>query len=64
MLAGEIELSCAIVASHNPVCMDWNYWTPGVFHLLIIVYILTWLWKQQPVIFKYAFVQRSKPLMG
>lgn len=43
VLGGEIELSCAIVASHDPVCMDWNYWTPGVFNLLIIVYILTWL---------------------
>lgn len=38
---GEMELSYAIVASYDPVCMDWNYWTPGVFHLLIIVYILT-----------------------
>lgn len=41
MLAGAVEVSCAVVPSCDPVCMDWNYWTAGVFHLLIIVYILT-----------------------
>lgn len=26
VLAGEIELNCAIVAFCDPVCMNWNYW--------------------------------------